>query len=82
MTDEPDVRTKAQLLEDFAGGQPAQIKIQNLITSIYDYIDTLGARDQTFTGAVVLSDLPTVDPEVEGQLWLDTGVLSVSTGPA
>ena len=34
------------------------------------------------TGTLTVGDLPTVDPEVEGQLWLDTGVLSVSAGPA
>jgi hypothetical protein len=26
--------------------------------------------------------LPTADPEVVGQVWLDTGVLTVSAGPA
>ncbi len=31
-------------------------------------------------GNVILLGLPEEDPEVEGALWLDTGVLSVSAG--
>jgi len=33
----------------------------------------------TITGALILS-LPTSDPEVVGQLWLDDGVLTISAG--
>lgn len=29
---------------------------------------------------VILSDLPTSDPSVAGQLWSDSGVLTVSAG--
>jgi len=43
----------------------------------------------TATGAVsldgttvVITDLPTADPEVVGQLWNNSGVLTVSAGPA
>lgn len=42
----------------------------------------------TFTGAVVLSNasvkmtaIPTSDPHVVGQLWANSGVLTVSAGP-
>ena len=34
----------------------------------------------TATGAVIFSGLPTSDPSVEGQLWNDSGVLTVSAG--
>ncbi len=34
----------------------------------------------TSNGAVILQDLPTTDPTVEGQLWNDTGTLKVSAG--
>ena len=29
---------------------------------------------------VIISDLPTADPEVVGQLWSDSGVVTVSAG--
>jgi hypothetical protein len=28
-----------------------------------------------------IGDLPTADPEVAGELWVDNGVLTVSAGP-
>jgi len=31
---------------------------------------------------VIITDLPETDPEVVGQLWNNSGVLSVSAGPA
>ena len=34
----------------------------------------------TATGAVILSGLPTADPLVAGQLWSNSGVLTVSAG--
>lgn len=34
----------------------------------------------TASGAVTFTGLPTADPAVAGQLWLDTGVLTVSAG--
>lgn len=43
--------------------------------------DTFTAKD-IVAETIVLTDLPTTDPEVEGALWLDTGDLAVSTGPA
>lgn len=38
------------------------------------------ATNLTATGVVILSGLPTTDPLVEGQLWSDAGVLTVSAG--
>jgi hypothetical protein len=32
------------------------------------------------TGTVIMLDLPTADPHVLGQLWNDSGVLTVSAG--
>ena len=34
----------------------------------------------TASGAVILSGLPTSDPAVAGQLWSNSGVLTVSAG--
>jgi hypothetical protein len=31
-------------------------------------------------GTVIMLDLPTADPEVVGQLWSNSGVLTVSAG--
>jgi len=52
-----------------------------------DVTGSVTATDLTTTGTVtidgttvVISDLPTSDPGVAGQLWNDNGVLSVSAG--
>jgi len=53
-----------------------------------DFIEgSVTATDLTTTGTVtvdgttvIISDLPTSDPGVAGQLWNDSGVLSVSAG--
>ena len=34
-----------------------------------------------FTGPIFFGDLPTSDPAVLGQLYSDSGVVTVSTGP-
>lgn len=36
--------------------------------------------DLTASGTVIFSGLPTSDPSVAGQLWSDSGVLTVSAG--
>ena len=36
--------------------------------------------DLTADGVVIFSDLPTSDPSVDGQLWSNSGVLTVSAG--
>lgn len=36
--------------------------------------------DLTASGVVILSGLPTSDPAVAGQLWSNSGVLTVSAG--
>jgi len=53
-----------------------------------DFIEgSVTATDLTTTGTVtvdgttvIISDLPTSDPGVAGQLWNNSGVLSVSAG--
>jgi len=52
-----------------------------------DVTGSVTATDLTTTGTVtidgttvVISDLPTSDPGVAGQLWNNAGVLSVSAG--
>lgn len=42
--------------------------------------DSITTEDLTASGTVILSGLPTADPEVEGQLWSNSGVLTVSAG--
>lgn len=37
-------------------------------------------EDLTASGTVILSGLPTSDPSVAGQLWSNSGVLTVSAG--
>jgi hypothetical protein len=37
-------------------------------------------EDLTASGTVIFSDLPTADPTVAGQLWSNSGVLTVSAG--
>jgi hypothetical protein len=36
--------------------------------------------DLTASGVVIFSDLPVADPLVAGQLWANSGVLTVSAG--
>lgn len=40
----------------------------------------VSATDLSASGVVIFSDLPTADPEVVGQLWNNTGVVTVSAG--
>lgn len=42
--------------------------------------EVVTASLQVTDGAVVFTDLPTADPEVVGQLWNNSGVLTVSAG--
>ena len=46
---------------------------------------TLTVGDVTITvaedGAFMVAGLPTSDPEVVGQLWANSGVLTISAGP-
>lgn len=42
---------------------------------------TLTAANLTSGGTVIFSGLPTSDPGVLGQLWSNSGVLTVSAGP-
>jgi hypothetical protein len=37
-------------------------------------------EDLTASGTIILSGLPTSDPSVAGQLWSNSGVLTVSAG--
>lgn len=52
-----------------------------------DITGAVAATTVTTTGTVtingttiIISDLPTSDPSVAGQLWSDSGVLTVSAG--
>ena len=45
-----------------------------------DVTGAVTATTITASGAVILSGLPTADPEVAGQLWSNAGVLNVSAG--
>lgn len=50
------------------------------VTSTNGFVGSVTATTLATSGVVIFSDLPTVDPLVEGQLWNDAGVLSVSAG--
>lgn len=45
-----------------------------------DVTGDVTAADVTATGTVILSGLPTSDPNVAGQVWSNSGVLTVSAG--
>lgn len=45
-------------------------------------IDEVEAEDVLVKGDLYLLNLPEEDPEVEGVVWIDNGVLKVSEGPA
>lgn len=57
---------------------------KNATTGAITTTATFGAattvEDLTASGTVIFSDLPTSDPSVAGQLWSDSGVLTVSAG--
>ena len=48
-------------------------EVQNSLNTLYD---VLGVQND---GTIVLPD---TDPEVEGELWSDSGVVTISSGPA
>ena len=54
------------------------------VTSTAGFIGTVTgsvtATTLSASGVVILSGLPTADPAVAGQLWSDSGVLTVSAG--
>ena len=58
---------------------------KNATTGAVTVTATLGAatsvNDLTVADVVIFSGLPTADPEVAGQLWSNSGVLTVSAGP-
>ena len=67
----------------------AQTRFSGPVVSDNGFEGEMTATDLTTTGTVtvdgttvVIADLPETDPEVVGQLWNDSGVLSVSAGPA
>jgi hypothetical protein len=57
---------------------------KNATTGAVTTTATFGAStsitDLTASGVVIFSDLPTSDPAVAGQLWANSGVLTVSAG--
>lgn len=56
----------------------AEFGVTSTVTTLNATNLSVGAL--TSNGAVILQDLPTTDPVVEGQLWNDTGTLKVSAG--
>jgi len=67
----------------------AQTRFSGPVVSDNGFEGEMTATDLTTTGTVtvdgttvVIADLPETDPEVVGQLWNNSGVLSVSAGPA
>lgn len=50
------------------------------VVSDNGFTGAVTATNVTASGTVILSGLPTSDPEVAGQLWSNAGVLTVSAG--
>ncbi len=50
------------------------------VVSTNGFTGAVVATTVTSTGAVIMSNLPTSDPSVAGQLWSNSGVLTVSAG--
>ena len=61
-----------------------QVVSINSSTGAVTVLATYGANasmtNLTASGTVILSGLPTSDPAVAGQLWSNSGVLTVSAG--
>lgn len=54
-------------------GNPVTITVQQ-------FLEELGELGSISLPVVVATVLPTVDPEVEGQLWSNAGIVTVSAG--
>ena len=50
------------------------------VTVTSTFGDATSITDLTASGTVIFSGLPTADPHVVGQLWSNSGVLTVSAG--
>lgn len=50
------------------------------VTVVASYGANASVANLSTTGTVILSNLPTADPQVAGQLWNNLGVLTVSAG--
>lgn len=50
------------------------------VTVLATFGTSTSVTNLTASGTVILSGLPTADPLVAGQLWNNTGVLTVSAG--
>ena len=51
----------------------------NLVLTSSTNSETLTSESQSNgTNKILLSDLPTIDPELSGQIWNDSGVLKIS----
>lgn len=66
--------TKEEILAKLQSNQQANLNLTEMFQAVLDYIDT------QVTLAGVVTNLPTADPEVEGQLWNNTGTVTVSAG--
>lgn len=68
------------LLQEISG----QLYIgDNLVLTSANNAEALTSESQSDgTNKILLSDLPTTDPELDGQIWNESGVLKVSSVPA
>ena len=51
-----------------------------LQTGVEFQVQDISTEDLNASGVIIFDNLPTSDPAVAGQLWSDTGVLTVSAG--
>lgn len=63
-------------------GIKQEIKYEEGVLYVFDgdSFVAVGSLDQVFSGTVTMSGLPTSDPSVAGELWANTGVVTVSAG--
>jgi hypothetical protein len=56
------------------------VALNQTITGTLGVTGATTLDDLTTTGTVIMSNIPTSDPSVAGQLWANSGVLTVSAG--
>lgn len=62
-------------------GNPQEVTVQEFLDFVVANANAVAAQVTALSGvALTLADLPTADPAVEGQLWNDSGVVTVSAG--
>lgn len=75
--------TEAELARFIQGAvrtQIAQLPVSLTLRSVSVTELVQALKDLSVTGRVFITNLPTADPHVKGQLWSNVGVVTVSAG--